>query len=134
MALIGGSVNDNPTVSTTGGADLTLSQVGGSSPTSVTCALGTGDYKTLRTIDFKIALPRINASSPNGYTQRRMEAVCKFPRELANGNLTVDTVRILLATDVETSDANMLTMRKVAAELLYRESEFSDFWDQQSLA
>lgn len=135
MALVGGSVNDTYTsIATTGGTDLTLSQVGGSSPTTLSCALGTGDYKTLRMIDFKIVLPRVNASSPSGWTQRRSEIVCKVPRELADGSITFDTFRMALACDVNTTDAEALTMRKVATELVSREAVFADFWDNQSLA
>lgn len=84
-------------------------------------------------ISCSIKTPKVSASAPNGYTQKRCTLLFKVPLALDNGNYTVNTVSINLAVDVETTSAEITSMLVSAAQFL-TDSDFSDFWTKQSLA
>lgn len=65
------------------------------------------------------------------YTQARSKLVFKYPKTLANGFVTLNTVTIELSTDVETTAAEKLELRKVAAQALF-DADFTSFWDNLS--
>lgn len=61
--------------------------------------------------------PVANASAPNGYTQQRSSLVFHLPKLLANGNYTTNTVRIEVAFDPETTEAERDLMRELIAHV-----------------
>jgi hypothetical protein len=65
------------------------------------------------------------------YTQARSKLVIKYPKTLANDYVTVNTLTIELSTDVETTAAEKLELRKVAAQTLF-DADFTSFWDNLS--
>ena len=76
--------------------------------------------------------PVANTSAPGGYTQARKVALIKQPYTLANGNRTVNTVRIEVSLDPEVTAAESLALRIQASELLGRDS-YKAFWDVHDL-
>ena len=87
----------------------------------------------LTTMKFTVNDPVVQSSAPGGYTQARRKVRVFVPRTLANGNRTVDTFDIQMSTDPETTDAERLSMRVLACNLLF-DSEFTEFWDEGSSA
>jgi hypothetical protein len=85
------------------------------------------DLRTQRSLVLTTRPPKVQASAPNGYTQARMGALLKIPRTLANGSISVDTISIQLATDVETSVADKDEMLALASQVLI-DSEMSAAW------
>lgn len=79
-----------------------------------------------------IKQPKVNAAAPNGYTQARNTMLLKAPLVLDNGNVTVNTVRVEFAFDVETTSAEKDTLRHYVAQLI-TESSFEEFWNSQSI-
>lgn len=86
-----------------------------------------------KTVDFSYKPPKVQASAPNGYTQARNTVVFKSPLALDNGNMTVNTVRIEISCDYETTAAEKATLRNIAAQLLI-DSDYTEYWDDQSAA
>ncbi len=76
---------------------------------------------------------KVQASAPNGYTQARVIAKLLYPLNLDNGARTVNTITLEMATDVETTDAEKLSMRVAACQLLF-DSDFTELWDNLSVA
>lgn len=133
MAITGASINDGGSYSPTGGSGVALSQIGGSTASQKLVSIGTGVYADLRTVDFKITTPKVANAAPNGYTQKRCEVFFRSPLALDNGGSTINTVRIQLAVDVETTDTEVSELVHTATDLLQR-ADFADFWKYQSLA
>lgn len=67
--------------------------------------------------------PVANAGAPNGFTQQRSTVVFHVPITLANGNTTVNSAKIEVAYDPETSDAD----RDLLWEMLGHISIDADF-------
>lgn len=127
MSLTTLSLLEASTVSASGGTALDFTTAGGSTDKNKLIVPADTDLREQRSLDLSVRRPRVQASAPNGYTQGRSIAVLKFPHTLANGNLTVDTIRIEMSTDVETSVANKSEMMSLAAQTII-DSEMSDFW------
>jgi len=134
MAIIGSTVTDGGTMSTSGGSSTTLSQIGGSTATSIVAAIGSDDYLSLRTADFKVVLPKVSANAPNGYTQARNEVFVRSPLLLDNGKTTINTIRIVISRDVESTDAEVDAMRLLACQILNNSTLGNSYWRDQSLA
>lgn len=90
------------------------------------------DFRTKRSITFTKTAPKVEPSAPNGYTQVRTKEVIKIPLLLDNGKYTVNTVKVEVAYDVETSDAERLELRSLAAQSLIN-SNITPVWDAQSM-
>lgn len=131
MSIEAGSILLDPTTSFTGGTAKAFTSLGQNGQIHEVVFDGT-DYLTQSRASFKTKSPKISASAPNGYTQKRNEVIFKTPLALDNGNSTVNTVSIVLSADVETTEAEIETMLEYAAQLL-ADTDFSDFWKQQSL-
>lgn len=133
MSLNNASILESATISVTGGTALDFSSLGGNTlgqnklvvPADV-------DFKTRRSINCVAKEPRINVDKPNGYTQARQSAVLSIPRVLDNGLLSVDTIKVEIATDVETTVAEKQEMLKLGAQIC-TDSDFADFLAQQIL-
>jgi len=76
------------------------------------------DYRIKRFWEFTKSTPKIQTDAPNGYTQVRIKCLGKFPKTLANGKVTVNTVKVEFAYDIETSTADRLELRSMVAQLV----------------
>ena len=131
MGLNNASLLQGATVAASGGTALAFSSLGGS-PGNTLYAIDDPDIRTRRDIVCNTTAARPKSDAPNGYTQQRTNATVKIPLTLDNGNVTVNTIRIEMSTDVETTDAEKLELRSIAAQVLV-DSDFLEFWDNQSL-
>jgi len=61
--------------------------------------------------------PVVSVGAPNGYTQQRVNVYMKFPKLLANGNYTVNTLRVDMSYDSESSAADVALMREMLTHL-----------------
>lgn len=133
MSIQSASVPIGATFSPTGGSAtslLTKRQEGN----TVSTILDDGSAFIDQTVlEFSTKEPKVSASAPDGYTQRRNVVYVKVPRTLANGNTTVDTLRLEVAASVETSAANLTSLRELAVHAL-TDSDFTDFWEEQSMS
>lgn len=119
-------------IAPTGGTDLTMVTSKTDSQKTITQVAADTDFRTKRTFEFVAKGPVSNPGAPNGYTQVRNSVRFKVPRLLANGKISVDTVDVIVSTDVETSAVNRKDMRYIGAQLLC-DPDFDAFWDSQSL-
>lgn len=119
MTLRNMSLLSAATVAASGGSALPfLPSSGASDDKLVMYATADTDLRTRRTIEFTAKLQKVSASAPNGYTQPRCTVYLRFPQTLANGITTVDTLKIELARDVETTQAEVLEYLKVGSQCL----------------
>jgi len=130
MTIANGSILKDGTISVTGGTATDLSSLGNTLNQHHAYFDGT-DYLTRSMAEFSIKQPKVSANAPNGYTQARSIMVIKSPLALDNGNTTFNSISINFACDVETTQAEKRTMLGLAAQML-SDSDFSDFWENQS--
>ncbi len=83
-------------------------------------------------VDFLITEPKTKADAPNGYTQMRNQVYFKVPLALDNGKRTHNTLDIRISADVETTAAELATLREYAMHVL-ADADFQNFWDKQAL-
>jgi hypothetical protein len=132
MPLQTASILSGPTASFSGGSALVFTAKSVGSDEVVLMVPADTDFRTRRTVTAKVSAPKVSSGAPNGYTQARNQMTLRFPRVLANGKYTVDTMRIELARDVETSEANVAEMLLQAGQALL-DTDFTSYWKQQSL-
>jgi hypothetical protein len=133
MSLSNASINSGATGSFSGGSALAFESRGIEAGRNVLYATADTDLRTRREIDCSVSYPKVQATAPNGYTQARSTLVIKVPIELDNGNTTVNTFRIVLSTDVETSDTQIDEMLVLGAQTLL-DADFAAFWKAKSVA
>lgn len=85
------------------------------------------------TFEFTTKEPKVNSGAPNGYTQARNILLVRDPFALDNGNTTVNTGKIEISVDHELTAAEKKSMREKLIHAL-NDSEFEEFWDEQSSA
>jgi len=95
--------------------------------------MGTGNILTRTSMTFKAKPPVISVGAPNGYTQARSSVILRMPKVLANENHTVNTVRIELSTDLETSSVEIRELLRIAGQTL-NDSDFDEYWVSQNLS
>lgn len=134
MSLNNASVLTGATyVAPSGGTALPFGSTGLRNNTNVLYATGDSDLRTRRTITCAVKEPKTSVSAPNGMTQARASLVFKSPLTLDNGNITVNTVRIEFAYDVETSVAEIDELKIIASQLI-GDSDFDELIANISLA
>lgn len=133
MSLTNASVLVGPTITASGGTALALSSLGQNGNRVSLVATADTDFRTRRTMDLTAKTPNSNVSSPNGYTQARPSVLIKAPIVLANGKTTVNTLRIEMAYDVETSQAQIGALMELGAQSLF-DSDFTSFWKSLALS
>lgn len=119
-------------IAATGGDDQALVSLGIVNNTNPLMFDGDADQRTRRTATFSVKPAKVSTSAPNGYTQIRNTVVIRFPRILANGNLTVDTFRGELSRDVETTAAQTEEMLESSSQMIGT-SAFLPFWADSNL-
>lgn len=134
MPIANAQISDGATsIAPTGGTTITLASLGINGDISSVYVSTDTSIKTRRTIDFSKKNAKVNASSKGGFTQPRSKAKMNFPRTLADGSVTYDTVTIELARDISATDADVANYMKIAAQVCF-DSDFDAFWKAQSLA
>lgn len=131
MSIATASILKDGTVSATGGTAAPFQSLG-STLQEHKCAFDGDDIRTRSECVFSTKPPTVKGDAPNGYSQARNTAFIKVPLVLDNGSITVNTVQISLARDVETSPAEIQTMLSYAAQVL-TDSDFTDFWEDQAV-
>lgn len=132
MSIKNASIPVGATFTPSGGTATTLLDMGASDKTIVLLDDGS-DFLVQTTMNFDTKAPKVSVGAPNGYTQARNSVLVQVPRILANGNRTVDTIRIEVSCDPETDDTEKGSMRELGAHVLL-DSDFAAFWNDQSRA
>jgi hypothetical protein len=85
------------------------------------------DFRTRRTLTISAKPAKPSPSAPNGYTQLRMSAIYRKPKTLANGKITVNTLKAEMAYDVETTQAEIQELVDILAQLGC-DADFTQLW------
>lgn len=133
MSLNSSSILVDGTVATTGGTATSLVSKGNTLSQHNLILDDGSDLLAQTEFEATIKSPKKSATAPNGYTQARNTVLIKVPLALDNGLVTFNTVKVEIACDVETTDAEKLSMRVLAAQMLH-DSDYVSFWDDQSVA
>lgn len=103
----------------TGGTALAFASVGGAVAGSADLAVAADtDLRLRRTLKFKVKYPSVLVTAPNGYTQARASAMFILPKVLANGKITVNTAKVELGFDPETTTAERQQLCDIIAQTL----------------
>jgi hypothetical protein len=133
MTIASASVLKDGTVATTGGTATSFLTRGADLVKHSVLIDDSSEFLSQSVVEFSIKEPKVLATAPNGYTQARCTVLLKVPLALDNLAYTMNTIQIAISSDMEMSDAERLTMRVYAAQLLH-DTDFLAFWDNQSLA
>jgi hypothetical protein len=131
MSITNASIKLDGTVAATGGTDTTFIVKANDSKGLEVILDDGSEFISQTTLLFQTKEPKPNASSPNGYTQARNIVTIKRPLLLDDGSYTVRTVKVEIADDHETTDAEQDTIRSLIAQVL-TDSDFDDYWHKQS--
>lgn len=132
MTILNTAVMSGGPVTHTGGTAETLLKQSDSS-TEVECYLdGASSFALRKTIVLGVKRPKVSASSPSGYTQKRNTVLIRFPITLASGEVTVCTGKVEIAADIEMSALEITYLRKYLSDFLVT-SDTDEFWENQSL-
>jgi len=133
MSIQSSSVLVDGTIAASAGTATSLLTRGRNLDTVETILDDGSEFLNTSFIGFSTKSPKVSVNAPNGYTQVRNTVKVSVPLVLDNGNNTVNTVSVVLAVDVETTDTEVQSLLVTTAQLL-TDSDFSDFWKKQSLA
>lgn len=132
MPISNASILSGVTMTPSGGTAVPFGSLGIRNGTNTLYATGDADLRTRRTIVCSAKEAKVAPGAPNGYTQARATAVFKTPLVLDNGNITVNTVRIEVAYDIESSAAEVTELKLMAAQIL-TDSDFAALFSALSL-
>lgn len=132
MSLNNASINVDGTVSTTGGTATTMKVQSNFNDAKGYLEDG-ASFEDLTRLIFNVKEPRVQSSAPNGYTQKRATAIIHKPLALDNGKYTINSMKIELSVDKETTDAEVDSLRVLGAQLIH-DPDFQDFWRKLLLA
>lgn len=132
MSIKSASILVDGTVATTGGTATSFKDKGGDLVSWRSILDDGSEFLSQTQVEFSIRDPKPNSGSPNGYSQARSSVVIQKPLLLDNGEYTVNTVRLTLSVDHETTDAEIQNLLVTTAQLLV-DSDYADFWKKQSL-
>lgn len=127
MSLKTAVVKTGATHAPTGGSDLTFSDFGTVGNVVNLSVPADTDMRLRRTITGSFKAPRVNTSSPNGYTQARAVLTFKKPKLLANGKITVNSIQVSISYDWEATAAEKQELLDVAAQMAY-DSDFTSYF------
>ena len=133
MSLSGATILIDGTVATTGGTSQALATLGDSENKHRLFIDDGSEYSARYTLEFATKEPKVSETAPNGYTQMRNTCLVKAPITPSGGAATVNTIKIEVAVDPATTDAQKLSLRVIAAQL-FHDSDFLEWWDNQSQA
>jgi len=94
------------TSSQAGGSATTFSSLGPvSAGKAILADLAATDFKLRKSLEATVKAFKASVSAIAGYTQQRNQILVKVPKLLANGKYTINTVKVELAYDPETTAA-----------------------------
>lgn len=134
MGIQTATLLEGATVSATGGTVRTLAPISASSGQATMFVDSDTSLVSRRTIVATVKQPkRVAGANSEGvqFTQARSRIVVRYPKVLANGYVTINSVTIEVSTDVETTAAERHELRNVGAQLLF-DADFTSFWDNLS--
>lgn len=119
MSLANAALVVAPTsIAPTGGTALTFSTQGMTAPGEQSLVvLADTDLRLRRSIDVKVKDPKVQLTAPNGYTQARRSCLFKKPKLLANGKITVNTSKVEVSYDIETTPTEIQELIDIAAQM-----------------
>lgn len=132
MSISALSVNVDGTVATTGGTATTMIAKGNTLDQSNVILNDSSEFIAETKISFSNRDPIVNSGAPNGYTQARRTVNIHVPLALDNGNYTTNKVTIQFSVDPETTDAEVNSLRVLAAQMIH-DSDLDDFYQSGSL-
>lgn len=117
MAINASTIKEGATtVAATGGTDVTLTSLGAQGNKNTFIFSTDSANITRRLLELTVKPYSVDASKPGGYTQQRATALFKQPKVLANGNKTMNTVKVEVSYDPETTDAEIEALVECAAQ------------------
>jgi hypothetical protein len=131
MAIKTASILLDATIAFSAGTAKALTYLNGVGNEVIAFFNGT-DFRTRCEAKFTSVLPYKKKDAPNGYSQQSRKCYIKFPKTLANGLITVNTAEVIIRTDVETTDAEINTIRNAVAQFVW-DTDFDGFWKSGSL-
>lgn len=120
-------------VTPTGGTALTFAGRGAQNNTHILVDSAATDARTQKSIVCSVKDPKVSAGAPNGYTQARVTVTTKSPKTLANLNITVNTMQTTMATDTETTAAEIAELKLQHIQAIM-DADFTALWLNRSLA
>lgn len=133
MAIRTSSIPVGATIAPTGGTATGLVSLGQNLTDLSTYLATTGVTQLTRTaMDFTSKQPKVSLTAPGGFTQGRSGVKITSPKVLANLKRTLNSIKIDLSIDPETTVAENLALRSLAA-LALLDSDFDAFWINQSI-
>jgi len=133
MPLSTASVLSGATTAASGGSALAFTGAGIRNNSHALYVAADTDLRTRRALVCSVKEPKVSSSAPNGYTQARSTVTYKAPLSLDNGNVTVNTVRVEVSYDVETSAAELTELKCIGSQIL-TDADFDALFQSQSLA
>lgn len=133
MSLSAVTTLTGSTIAGTGGTAVNWSKMGQVGNKVTLAVTSDPDLRSRRTMDVVAKQPSVSNGAPNGYTQARVTKVYKQPLVLENGSQTVNTVRLEIAYDVETSAAELQELLDQGAQMAFN-SDLSSVDKTLSLA
>jgi len=133
MSLSNASVLSGATMAPSGGTALPFVTAGIQGNKNPIYCTDDTDLRTRRSIVCTTKEPSVSSGAPNGYTQARAKAIFKAPLELDNGNITVNTLTVELAYDVETTQAELTEMLVIGSQIC-SDADFLDFFKNLNLS
>jgi hypothetical protein len=133
MSIKTASVALGATFSATGGVATAITPLSTVNAEILAFVATTGVMASNRTeITFAAKQPRVNSSSPGGFTQGRSSASIKQPKTLANGARTLNTASVSIAIDPETTAAELAAIKSLLINCI-NDSDFDQFWQNQAV-
>lgn len=126
------SLPDDWTITFTGGEDVPVISMSDSNDYHHV-ALGVGDFLHRTNIEFKTRQPSISKQSPSGYTQQRSMVLIKVPKALPDGSIVINTMKLEMATDVNTTLEERRGLRAIALQVIAN-AQTNRFWKLASVS
>lgn len=105
-------------IAPTGGTALSLTSQGYTADGKLTLIVPADtDMRIRRTMDVSVKPAKSSLTAPNGYTQNRATVIYKKPKLLANGKITVNTIKTEIAYDVETTPSEIQELLDINAQV-----------------
>lgn len=132
MPLQSAVIETGATISKTGGSAKTFAPDGMTIPNGLHIVVpATSDFRVREHATLKYQAPVLDSSG--GYSRGVRRISFTIPRLLASGKYVNDVFTIESKIHPETSTANELDHRKMAAQMMF-DSDFDAFWATGSLA
>lgn len=132
MTIENASLNVGATsVSPTGGTATSFTVQGSDSTSAKMFLDGAASFAATTRVQLFTRDPKVNASAPDGYTQKRSTYRLLRPKALASGSITVNSGTIDLGVSVESTDAEILDLQLSLAQAL-ADAALAEFWQNQS--